>query len=255
MTQDELDDLHCAQYLSYMRSLSGMSSEGLESLPASVVTLTGVSTRSGNHVLFGGMDKIDDGIRAITAKMLEKSPDKAELIERGGKMMFRANNILFLTTVAVLAAAVCLSVIKLLKIRDASKEDKAVVLEKIRKELEKISKPGFKVSVVGGTDTKVGTLTVNGKPASQIRTELDQMIKSDKSLTPEEYQRCVKVVAAGGEEFLSKMDQMRTELKHIEMAQTASTVGLVFLWMYGVVVTTTTWLGYRIYMYLARKLS
>ena len=161
----------------------------------------------------------------------------------------------YLAAFGLLVGGVAVGMVKLLKARNDAKATKAEIVSEIRKEISKASKPGMKVTMEGGDSDKLGKLMVNGRPASQVREELEKLLKSDKTMTPEEYARAVQTVHNGGHQFLQKLDALNQTAQTYQNTANLATGGIVGMYVVFGALAFVCWLGYRVYQFLIRKLS
>lgn len=161
----------------------------------------------------------------------------------------------YLSAFGLIVGACAVGMVKLLNMRSENKQAKEEVISEIRKEILKTSKPNLKVSFEGGDKEKLGRLMINGRPASQVRSELEKIVASDKSLTPEEYARCVATVRNSGDKFLHQLDALNNTAKTYQNSQSIATGGIVGMYVVFGALAFVCWLGYRVYQFLIRKLT
>ena len=93
---------------------------------------------------------------------------------------------------------------------------RAVLTDRLDAALKHISKPGFSVTREDGTATSFGRLYVNGKPASQVREELEKITLSNKALTSQEKANCIQVISKSSNQILRQLDDLSTKIKQFD---------------------------------------
>lgn len=216
-----------------------------------------------------GFDKVKSGAASIkehafhreaavppAAPVLEAAP----VVQKTPRFKFHGPavtvaGVTYLAAFGLLVGGVAVGMVKLLHARSEAKDTKASIVAEIRKEVAKASKPGMKVTLEGGDDDKLGRLMVNGRPANQVRSELEKLLKSDKTMTPEEYEKAVKTVHNGGHQFLTQLDTLNRTAQSYQHTADLATGGIVGMYMVFGALAFVCWLGYRVYQFLIRKLS
>lgn len=220
-------------------------------------SITGAGTKAKSSVVHIA-DKAGAAISSAEKSGAEKIAAVANPAVRGVKWhgpMIALAGVTYLAAFGAIVGGVAVGMVKLLNARAENKANKEEIIAEIRKEILKASKPGMKVTMEGGDKDKLGRLMVNGRPANQIRGELEKILKSDKSMTPEQYIDAVKVVENGGHKFLADLDNLNRVAQTYQNSQNIATVGVVGMYVVFGALAFVCWLGYRVYQFLIRKLS
>lgn len=187
--------------------------------------------------------------------MMHGMPEQVTKIGAGKKIMIAAGGVTFLAAYAALVGAIAYGMVKLIQAKDANTKSRDEVVAEIKKDLMKASKPGMRVTLEGGDKSKLGRLMINGRPVTQIRGELEKLLKTDKAMTPEEYKKAVATVNAGSEKFLTELDNLNRVAQQYQSNRNMSMMGMGLMTLLFTPISLITWLGYRIYQFLFRKLS
>ena len=213
---------------------------------------------------------INDAASAIRSKAAGLSEHAAETMAHSAKVepalkatskfgwkgpLLATTGVLMLSAYALIAVGVGIAMVKIIQSKDKATASKQEVIKAMRAEITKASKPGMKVTVSSDSDDKLGKLLINGRPASEVRGEIEKILKSDKRMTPEEYQKAVKTVATGGHKFLEELDDLNRVAMQYQQQANISILGMVGMHLLFTPVSLVVWLGYRVYQYLLRKLS
>lgn len=218
--------------------------------------LTGRASSMSQENLFGNANAYD-AMRASLEEAVQQmhSTPAGEEAVRAGKRFVLFTGVATLVTYGIIFAGVAVAMVKLLQYRTENIDRRKAVVAEMRKEILKASRPGMKITLHGGDDEKLGRLMINGKPASMVRGELEKMVASDKAMTPEEHERAIKLVRNGSAKFLEDMDRIKSAADEYKRKQTMGTLGVVGLYVIFSGAAFISWLGYRIYLFLARKLG
>ena len=189
----DADDIACAADLSafkqaYGRYLTGMSQESYWA----------------HHSPLGGVtQRLRDADRVFRSG-IHRTASKA--------VYLKSDKVLTLCMIAGAIALVGSTIYSLWAEGREIARKRAVLTDRLDEALKRISKPGFNITREDGTASSFGRLYVNGKPASQVREELEKLTLSNEALTAQEKARCVQVIGKSSNDILRHLDSLNTQI-------------------------------------------
>ena len=129
---------------------------------------------------------------------------------------FRSDKVLKLALVAATIGGIAALIYLSWKDERAHQLKRAALVKQFDDALKHVSQPGFNVTREDGTATSFGKLYINGRPASEVRQELQKYVTSSKEMTPIEKAQCITVLEKSSNQILRELDSLKQQVTTLD---------------------------------------